>query len=133
MVLSRELVRQLVVHCKKDEYDVYIGRTARGIGRWGNKYTHKRTLVHGCELVESRREAVRCYGLDLVEGIETGSVHPGELAGLAGLRLGCWCAPSLCHGHVLAVGADVCRELLGMEKGELSRAVCTFLQRMDLL
>jgi hypothetical protein len=32
---------------------------------------------------------------------------------LRGKRLGCWCSPSLCHGHVLAALADsrACREM----------------------
>ena len=49
-----------VVHCKKEQFDVYIGR---GNGsKWGNPFTHitdKRTAAQF--VVASREEAIAAY------------------------------------------------------------------------
>ena len=73
-----------VVHCKKEPFDVYIGRP----GPWGNPFTvgnHGReAAIHGFE--------------DWIRK------QPGLLAKLPELRgkiLGCWCKPAACHGDVL--------------------------------
>lgn len=74
-----------VVHCKKEPYDVYIGRG----GKWGNPF---KIGVHG-----NREEVISMYEahlLDCPEKLE--SLHE-----LKGKVLGCWCAPKACHGDVL--------------------------------
>lgn len=59
--------------------------------------------ARGCRgALHSREEAIAAYGRRLL-------AHPDLLALVPALRgrvLGCWCAPALCHGHVLAVLAD---------------------------
>jgi len=74
-----------VVNIKKEGCDVYIGRGSI----WGNPFTIGK---------EGTREEVIQKYLDwimkkpkLLEQLET----------LKGKRLGCWCAPKLCHGDVL--------------------------------
>jgi len=79
--------RTQVVHVKRAPYDVYVGRPSPFgnpfvIGRDGDRGTvirkYRAWLLAQPALVErSRRE-------------------------LAGKVLGCWCAPSPCHGDVLA-------------------------------
>lgn len=76
----------LVVHCKRDPYDVYIGRPSK----WGNPFP--------LEAEDDREECLASYRLWLLN-------QPDLLAALPELRgkvLGCWCAPRLCHGQVLA-------------------------------
>ncbi len=46
----------LVVHCKKDRYDVYIGRPSI----WGNPFSHK-TGTQAQYQVASREEAIRKF------------------------------------------------------------------------
>ena len=83
-----------VVHCKKDKFDVYIGRPSK----WGNPFSHKEGTLAKYK-VNSREEAVSEFekwikngeGLYLLE-----SIHE-----LKGKVLGCWCSPQLCHGHIL--------------------------------
>lgn len=46
------------VHCKKEPYDIYIGRPSK----WGNPFTHivdRNTLAS--HVVASREEAVEAY------------------------------------------------------------------------
>lgn len=74
-----------VVHCKREKYDVYIGRPSK----WGNPFT---IGPDG-----SREEVIdkyQDYILDNVALLE--SLHE-----LKNKTLGCWCAPKECHGDVL--------------------------------
>ncbi|QBX38634.1 DUF4326 domain-containing protein [Brevundimonas sp. S30B] len=75
-----------VVHCKREPYDVYIGRPSK----WGNPFEIGRDGTRG-EVIEKYREHVL--------------TRPDLMAALPELRgktLGCWCAPKACHGDVLA-------------------------------
>lgn len=79
-----------VVHCKRDEYDVYIGRPSN----WGNPF---RIGSDG-----TRQEVIELYRRHLVTQPDLVARLIRELTGR---RLGCWCHPLPCHGDVLV---DVC-------------------------
>lgn len=82
-----------VVHCKKERYDVYIGRPSK----WGNPFTHlsdRRTKARF--VVGSREEAVQQYEEYL---FTSGLID--DIEELRGKVLGCWCSPQSCHGDVL--------------------------------
>jgi hypothetical protein len=91
-----------VVHCKKEPYDVYIGRPSK----WGNPFTHIKDRKTRAEfIVESREEAVSKYRQWIMN-------QPELLKSLPELKdktLGCWCIknsknppfPYVCHGQVL--------------------------------
>ena len=92
-----------VVHCKKEPYDIYIGRPSK----WGNPFSH--LPGKGSYQVASREIAVECYKLWIL-------TQDGLLAALPELKdkiLGCWCAPKACHGDVLV-------ELVGLLDQEKS-------------
>ncbi len=82
-----------VVHCKKESYDVYIGRPSE----WGNPFSDKENTLAEMK-VSSREEAIACFeelvkrDSKFIERIKTV---------LRGKILGCWCAPKACHGDVL--------------------------------
>ena len=81
-----------VVHCKRDEFDVYIGRGSR----WGNPYSHKEgTLAE--HVVGSRTEAIQKFEEYLLSNQDLMS----SLEELKGKTLGCWCKPKSCHGDIL--------------------------------
>jgi hypothetical protein len=81
-----------VVHCKKEPFDVYVGRGSK----WGNPYSHKEgTLAE--KVVNSRSEAVKKYEEYLLSNDELMS----SLSELKGKTLGCWCKPKSCHGDIL--------------------------------
>ena len=81
-----------VVHCKREEFDVYIGRGSR----WGNPYSHKvGTLAE--HVVGSRTEAIQKFEEYLLSNEEL----MASLPDLKGKTLGCWCKPKTCHGDIL--------------------------------
>lgn len=79
-----------VVHCKREPYDVYIGRPSK----WGNPFvigedgTREDVIALYREYVLMRADLIRA------------------LPELKDKVLGCWCHPQSCHGDVLAELAD---------------------------
>jgi len=81
----------LVVHCKKHEFDIYIGRP----GPWGNPF---REGVDG-----SRRQVIEQFRIWFLTSQDEKAIWMrNNVRNLAGKRLGCWCSPKPCHGTVLA-------------------------------
>ena len=81
-----------VVHCKKEEFDVYIGRGSV----WGNPYSHREgTLAE--HIVGSRSEAIQKYEEYLLSNEDL----MRRLPELKGKILGCWFKPKSCHGDIL--------------------------------
>lgn len=76
-----------VVHCKKDPYDVYIGRP----GPFGNPFEIGKD--------GNREEVVTQYAEWVLTQPELLAIIKAELRNKT---LGCWCAPKLCHGDILA-------------------------------
>lgn len=82
-----------VVHCKKNRYDVYIGRPSK----WGNPFTHVSDRKTKAKfIVQSREEAIQRYEEYL---FSSGLIE--DIVELRGYVLGCWCKPQACHGDVL--------------------------------
>lgn len=86
--------RKLVVHCKREPYDVYIGRP----GPWGNPFSHLAKSKAEIQ-TSSREEAIACFKEWVMQQPELIARIKRELRGKV---LGCWCAPKECHGDVLA-------------------------------
>lgn len=80
--MTTDVTSARVVHCKKEPYDVYIGRPSK----WGNPFV---IGVDGTrdEVIEKYKAWVYLQSLPFEE--------------LRGKTLGCWCAPLPCHGDVL--------------------------------
>lgn len=74
-----------VVHCKKENYDIYIGRPSK----WGNPF------VVGKD--GTRKEVIDKYRKYILSNKEL----LDSLDELEGKVLGCWCKPKSCHGDVL--------------------------------
>jgi hypothetical protein len=74
-----------VVHCKRESYDVYIGRPSV----WSNPYEIGRD--------GDRETVIRKYREYLLSNPDL----MARLPELEGKILGCWCAPKPCHGDVL--------------------------------
>ena len=81
-----------VVHCRKERYDIYIGRP----GRWGNPYSHLPNTTAQFR-VSTRAEAIRKYR----EYILSSPQLLADVKSLKGKVLGCWCKPLSCHGDIL--------------------------------
>jgi len=78
-----------VVHCKKEPFDVYIGRPSK----WGNPFR-----LHKTARLEERDQCIAAYREWLLSNPELVAEAKKELRGKV---LGCWCAPLACHGDVL--------------------------------
>jgi len=76
-----------VVHCKKEPFDVYIGRGSK----WGNPFKIGRDGNR--EEVISKFEAYMMNRPDLIQALPE----------LVGKTLGCWCKPKACHGDILKI------------------------------
>ena len=76
-----------VVHCKRDKYDVYIGRPSA----YGNPFV-LRAESERDKLIAKYEEWLRAQP-ELVAQVKRD---------LRNKTLGCWCAPRACHGEVLA-------------------------------
>ena len=90
--------RSRVVHCKKEPYDVYIGRPSK----WGNPFKEGRDGTRE-EVIELFRGYILRHPTLLFDLVDE----------LKGKVLGCWCSPKPCHGDVLV---ELLRKV--EEKGE---------------
>ena len=79
-------MHKLVVHCKREPYDVYIGRPSK----WGNPFSIGKD--------GTREEVILKY----LKWLKNQPELIAALPELKGKRLGCWCAPKACHGDMLA-------------------------------
>ena len=75
-----------IVHCKKENFDVYIGRPSI----WGNPF---KIGIHG-----NRKEVIEKYK----EYVLTNPLLMSQIMTLDRKTLGCWCSPHPCHGEALA-------------------------------
>lgn len=86
-----------VVHCKKEKFDIYIGRPSK----WGNPYSHLDDSISEFK-VDTRQESIDKYEGYLLENKELmNSLHE-----LKYKTLGCWCKPKSCHGDILKKYVD---------------------------
>lgn len=93
-----------VVHCKKEPYDVYIGRPSK----WGNPFSHKENTIAKYK-VKNKEEAIDAYHKWILNQSDLlNSLHE-----LEGKTLGCWCAPNKCHGDILIKLIDEARRKNG--------------------
>ena len=83
-------MKTIVVHCKKDPYDIYIGRPSI----FGNPFVVGK---HGSH--EECISKFKTYARDDVVILKSLSVLKGKI-------LGCWCRPKHCHGDILAEMTD---------------------------
>lgn len=96
-----------VVHCKKEPYDIYIGRPSK----WGNPF------IIGKD--GNRLDVVRKY----YEWIKQQPELLADLHELKDKTLACWCSPQLCHGDVLKclVENDVIFEKMLKDNWEIKK------------
>lgn len=92
-----------VVHCKKEKYDVYIGRPSE----FGNPYSHKEGTLAEFK-TKTRSEAIQKCKEWVIQ-------QPELLLKIRALKdktLGCWCKPLACHGDIYVAIADNFEEFI---------------------
>ena len=82
---QNETQQERVVHCKREPFDIYIGRGSI----WGNPFKIDKN---------NTRESVI---LKYEKYIKEKPNLLNQLEDLRGKILGCWCSPKPCHGDVL--------------------------------
>lgn len=82
-----------VVHCKKEPYDVYIGRPSK----WGNPFEINKNCSRNFSVLKYK------FWIWLPKQKWLRKLIKKELKGKV---LGCWCKPKECHGDILAELAD---------------------------
>jgi len=83
-----------VVHCRKEQADVYVGRPTK----WGNPFHIGRD--------GDRETVIRRYEEYILEN----DYLLNCLHELKGKTLSCWCAPLPCHADVLVRMANPCEK-----------------------
>jgi len=81
--------RGRVVHCRRQAFEVYIGRPSE----FGNPY---RMVLDG-----NRETVIKLFELYALGRMESDSPWREKVKALYGKTLGCYCAPKPCHGDVL--------------------------------
>lgn len=74
-----------VVHCKREPYDIYIGRSSI----WGNPF-----VMHS---ESERTKVIQQYEVYILNKPELLK----QLPTLKDKVLDCWCKPKACHGDIL--------------------------------
>lgn len=92
-LLCAGLKMSKVVHCKKEPYDIYIGRPSK----FGNPFSHLPGTL-AIHKVDSREQAIE-YFENYIRA--TPWLLKAAKDELKGKILGCWCSPQACHGEVL--------------------------------
>lgn len=78
-----------IVHCKKEPYDVYIGRPTV----FGNPFQIGRD--------GTREEVILKYRAYFRNRVKTDSGFRNHVLSLRGKTLACWCKPAACHGDAI--------------------------------
>lgn len=91
---SFETSRTRVVNIRQEAYDVYIGRTGRGMdGYFGNPFRLSTGMPRGATLQKYREYFYR--------RIQTDPEFKQRVDALRGKTLGCFCKPNPCHGDII--------------------------------
>jgi hypothetical protein len=84
---------------RRDEFDEYIGRAGKGLsGYFGNPIP--------LDDSQSRELVLAKYETYFLNRLEADPEFKAKILGLRGKRLGCFCAPKLCHGMVIVKYLD---------------------------
>ena len=95
-ILGRPVTR--VVNLHKEQYDVYCGRAGKGQdGYFGNPFKIENN---------DRWECLRKFQQHFEERLRTEKGFKGRVEELRGKRLGCFCAPKICHAEVYVEHLD---------------------------
>ena len=108
-----------IVHAKRNDYDIYIGRSPQGrvtyikgsTGYFGNPFKIGERTMYKSRLIKITREvSIMLYITWFKKRIKEDKEFKQAIDDLKGLRLACWCCPDpvvivreekVCHGEVI--------------------------------
>ena len=82
--------KTIIVHCKKDKYDVYIGRPTD----FGNPFSIGKD--------GTREEVIEKYKQYFYDRLKSDKIFKFKIKRLKNKILACWCSPLACHGDIIA-------------------------------
>lgn len=89
--------RGRVVHCRREDYDIYVGRGK--CPRTGEEGLFGNPFVIGKD--GDREDCIRKYEEYIRAEIARDNLVKLAVKCLFTLTLGCWCSPKPCHGDIL--------------------------------
>ncbi len=94
--MSEERPKTTVVNLHDEPFDVYIGRAGHGYdGYFGNPFSDG-----------GRARNITRFATYFLDRVEHDPEYRARVLALRGKRLGCFCAPLMCHGEVIARWVD---------------------------
>jgi len=99
-------ITPILINRHKGDFDIYIGRGTK----WGNPYNIDKGKGH------TRQIVVEMYREYLYNSIDNGSLTIEDFLELSGKRIGCSCAPLVCHGDVIIEVFNTIVEMLNDSK-----------------
>jgi hypothetical protein len=110
-----------VVHCRREEFDEYIGRAAPRFGLAGSKWANPFKLPNEAGADRAIEAQARAEVLAKYEAHVRGKAElMAALHELDGLRIACWCSPKPCHGDVLVeLRAEQLARIAGRTAGQM--------------
>jgi hypothetical protein len=104
---KRKKTAIVVVNCRTDAHDVYIGRHGGRVtavpkrGCFGNPFP---------EAKYGREKCISLFREYFLARVERDKAFRKAVLKLRGKRLGCWCKPQACHGDIIKEWLDGQRE-----------------------
>lgn len=96
-----------VVNIRKSKYDIYIGRRGKGEdGYFGNP--HPIGYCKVCNRVHDRADSINEFKKYFYDRIAKDKEFLQRVKELKDKKLGCFCAPAMCHGEVYKRFLDSC-------------------------
>lgn len=96
----------VLVNRHKSDFDIYIGRGSK----FGNPFPVDKSKGH------TRQIVVEMYRDYLYTELENGTFKISDFLELSGLRIGCSCAPLVCHGDIIIEVFNTIVEMLNDAK-----------------
>lgn len=88
-------MKTIVVNINISSYDIYIGRAGKGHdGYFGNPFPLSTDV--------SRTSVMAKYEKWFYDRLASDPEFKRRIHELKGKKLGCFCAPKVCHGHIIA-------------------------------
>jgi len=89
MIIIEKKMKTKIVHCKKEKYNVYIGRPSI----FGNPFSIDKD--------GTREEVIEKYRIYFNRKLKEDNNFWRRVWECKGKILGCWCKPLACHGDII--------------------------------
>lgn len=99
--LGAAMAKTRVTNLHYEFYDVYIGRRGHGHDGYFGNPIKVGGVCSECGKIHERAGTIACFKAYFLRRVENDPEFKRRVLALKGKRLGCFCAPSACHGNVI--------------------------------